>query len=116
MLLPQATSMTVAKAFPVPKMASLLSSESSEVSNTMAHLLQRIFLSFVFSGEESDKESEISGSQVSVIASILQMLLTLIVSYDIKAANRDGILELFMDQLAVKDCVKCLCNGNSLRF
>ena len=99
-------SMSVAKAFPVPKMASLLSSDNSEVSNTMAHLLQRIFLSFVFSSEESEEEGEISGSQVSVIASILQMLLTLIVSYEIKAANRDGILELFMGSTRSKGLCK----------
>jgi len=88
--------MTVMHVFPVPKMASLLSSECSETSTTTAQLLQRIFLSFVFSSKENTEEYEISGSQLSVIVSILQMLLTLVVSYKIKATGRDAILELFM--------------------
>ena len=99
-------SMTVAKTFPVEKMASLLSSEKSEISSTTAHLLQRIFLSFVFSSEESEEEQEISGSQLSVIVSILQMLLTLVVSYEIKAACRDAILELFMGSTRSKGLCK----------
>ena len=96
---------TVAKIFPVTKLASLLSSQNSKISETTSHLLQRMFLSFVFSSEESKEEHEISGSEVSVIVSILQMLFTLVVSREIKATSRDAILELFM----ALTCSKGLC-------
>ena len=101
-------SMTVAKTFPVPKMASLLSSENSEISDTTSHLVQRIFLSFVFKSEDSEEEDEISGSVLSVIVSILQMLLQLVVSREIKATGRDAILELFMGLTRSKGLCKTL--------
>ena len=100
--------MTVTQLFPVPKMAGLLSSECSEISTTTAHLLQRIFLSFVFSSEDSQEEYEISGSQLSVIVSILQMLLTLVVSFKINAIGRDALLELFMALTRSKRLCKVL--------
>lgn len=94
--------------FPVPKMASLLSSENSEICNTAAHLLQRIFLSFVFTSEESEEEHEIVGSELSLIVPILQMLMSLVVSYKIKAVSRDAILELFMGLTHSKGLCKIL--------
>jgi len=86
----------VTSALPVPKMATLLSSEASDISTTTAHLLQRIFLAFAFSSDDGTEEYEITGSQLSILVSILEMLLALMVSYEVGAVGRDAILELFM--------------------
>ncbi|XP_065886354.1 protein unc-45 homolog B-like [Dysidea avara] len=100
----------VTNVFPVSKMATLLSSETSDVSTTIAHLLQRIFLAFAFSSDETTEEYEITGSQLSILVSILEMLLALMVSYKVGAVGRDAILELFMALTRSKRLCKVFVN------
>jgi len=88
--------LVVTNTFPVSKMATLLSSEISDISTTTAHLLQRIFLAFAFSSEEATEEYDIPGSHLSILVSIFEMLSALMVDYKVNASGRDAILELFM--------------------